>query len=190
MIKKANEYGIPERNILQFLVDQLIKELALKDEQLLRKELALKEEQLLRRDAQLINVEKELLQAKGLLTARGLLETALQKVQKEFNITSSTGAANKIDAKARETTLPEEPNFRKMVKIAKECQPISFKELWNSLSNKIHTFDWDGPGVKVYMKGMTSNELCVIGKLAQELQLSLMPYEPPESESESEGETD
>lgn len=124
-------------------------------------------------------VEKEMLMAKGLLTARGILETALKKVKREIGANTITEAAKEVDLNVRGENLhaPTSHNLKKLRDFSIECKCRSLKQLLSKLSDSIHSFKWSGPGVLVYQDRISEDEFCLITKLAYDLKLFVVPKE-------------
>jgi hypothetical protein len=135
------------------------------------------------KNIQLEQKEKELLGAKGLLTARGIFEfyihqcfDELQKLglaneREKFKVSHTINKLNKPEIQAK--MLPN-GKCRKLLKAADDCN-VEIHSVYATLSNDIHGSPWNGPGVRVNSENLPQKEACLLDFVASDLSLKMLP---------------
>ena len=165
-----------EKSLMQ---KDLEKQLAQKDleKDLVQKDLVQKdfEKQLVQKDVD--NMRKELLQAKGLLTARGVYERVAQQAwdeQKDAgNVKGGCNVANSLAAAAK---YPQAGRWSKLLyDVAQKCDAqtdveMVLRQVWRDLSQQVHGFPWSGPEVKIDTS-LSETGTCIVQMLCRDMGL-------------------
>ena len=176
----SNQSSGGHRNALQAYFQQqnkdLEKQLVQKDleKQLVQKDLEF-QKQLVQKD--LDNMRKELLQAKGLLTARGVYERVAQQAwdeQKDAgNVKGGCNVANSLAAAAK---YPQAGRWSKLLHdVARKCDAQTdvekvLRQVWSDLSQQVHAFPWSGPEVKIDTS-LSETGTCIVQMLCGDMGL-------------------
>jgi hypothetical protein len=170
---------------------ELLKKDKDKDIELLKKdkdnELAIEkiisQKEIEKKNIQLEQKEKELLGAKGLLTARGIFEfyihqcfDELQKLgltteREKFKVSHTINKLNKPEIQAK--ILPN-GKCRRLLKAANDCN-VEIHSVYETLSYDIHGSPWNGPGVRVNNENLPQEEACLLDFVASDLSLKMLP---------------
>ena len=157
------------------LKEEALKEAALKEVERVLKEAAIKEKELL-----VTGLTKDLLQAKGLFTSRGIFEYILKLCWYELYPSDSTGkSSKKFNASAAANTIvgllslerPTTPYLQIMYDVAKECKCTKLSELYGVLSFEIHGYAWDTQSIVIYGDSLDPVFSCVLKKLCEEMHM-------------------
>ena len=124
----------------------------------------------------------EILRAKGLMTARGIVEFFCQRSFSELKGKKILGEKERFVATSFLLKLPslvegnnisaEEKFTNSLFNSGKTCN-VNLADLYGVVSKEIHGFPWNGDSVIVFYDQMTEHEACVIQFLANEMGLGV-----------------
>ena len=164
------------------LKEAALKEAALKEVERVLKEVerVLKEAAIKEKELLVTGLTKDLLQAKGLFTSRGIFEYILKLCWYELYPSDSTGkSSKKFNASAAANTIvgllslerPTTPYLQIMYDVAKECKCTKLSELYGVLSSEIHGYAWDTQSIVIYGDSLDPVFSCVLKKLCEEMHM-------------------
>ena len=132
-----------------------------------------------KKDTELMYKDKELLSAKGLLTARGIFEFymylcfgELQKVgicrwTEKFNVSNMIV---KMYLKENQHKMPPGGYCANLLSAADQCN-VNLSDVYMALSSEVHGSPWSGPGVLVYASKLTTGVKCLVVFIADSMNL-------------------
>ena len=117
------------------------------------------------------------LQAKGLMTSRGVFEcylqnclfelTTINQPRRKFN---ASWVCEQIDA----GKFPESAErCTRLLQVKNECGASSLREVYETLSNEIHGAPWSGSSINVKYTKLSKEEFCIIKAVAREVGLKV-----------------
>ena len=116
------------------------------------------------------------LQAKGLMTSRGVFECYLQYCFFELTINqprrkfNASWVCEQIDAGKFPESAERCP---RLLQVKNECGASSLREVYETLSNEIHGAPWSGSSINVKYTKLSKEEFCIIKAVAREVGLKV-----------------
>ena len=116
------------------------------------------------------------LQAKGLMTSRGVFECYLQYCFFELTINqprrkfNASWVCEQIDAGKFPESAERCP---RLLQMKNECSASSLREVYETLSNEIHGAPWSGNSINVKYTKLSKEEFCIVKAVAMEVGLKV-----------------
>ena len=131
----------------------------------------------------MLKKDKELLGAKGLLTARGIFEFYIHQCFDELQKLGLTTereklkvshTINKLDNLKIQAKLLPDGKCRRLLKAADDCN-VKILSVYETLCKDIHGSPWSGPGVRVNNENLAPEVACLLDFVASDLSLTMLP---------------
>lgn len=132
-------------------------------------------------DSEVVNLRKQLLQEKGIMSSRGIAEfyfeqcfqelgrLGLVKIDKKWTMNDKIGIIMSYKEKCPENAF----STRKLHDQLEKCNCEELIGLYSELSHEIHGRPWSGESVKVMAEYLSRKYYCMIEFFASELKLSV-----------------
>ena len=158
---------------------------------ILKKDLVLKETEYGFVTYKLKNQARELLQAYGLLTGRGILEYMCKQAARELmtpnmkhpvDVTKLLEILGTHISNGTEASIKYHHHAITLLNIMKKCgitDSVSAIELYKQLSSDVHGFKWSYAAVRVYSVGITDTCSCVLKDIPEALGLQVQFTDEP-----------